>query len=95
MLSSSLTTKFCDHYKLKIAVILSVDGDYDEKLTEFLLKHSKFRRPVLSIKDNVTVVFGVTLNQIIDVVCPSVHRKSRACVQSVTRFKTSQTETIT
>ncbi|XP_020610882.1 neuronal acetylcholine receptor subunit alpha-3-like [Orbicella faveolata] len=44
------------------------DGDYDEKLTEHLFRHSKSRRPVLSIKDNVTVVFGVTLNQIIDVV---------------------------
>jgi len=47
----------------------SADGDYDEKLTEHLFRHSKSRRPVLSIKDNVTVVFGVTLNQIIDVVC--------------------------
>lgn len=44
------------------------DGDYDERLVEFLLSHSKSRRPVLSIKDNVTVQFGITLNQIIDVV---------------------------
>lgn len=44
------------------------DGDYEEKLTEFLTKNNKDRRPVLSIKDRVTVVFGITLNQIVDVV---------------------------
>ncbi|XP_073230007.1 neuronal acetylcholine receptor subunit alpha-7-like isoform X1 [Porites lutea] len=39
-------------------------------LTSFLSRHmhSKDHRPVLRITDNVTVTFGVTLNQIVDVV---------------------------
>ena len=44
------------------------DGDYEEKLTNFVTRNNKDRRPVLSILDKVTVVFGITLNQIVDVV---------------------------
>lgn len=47
------------------------DGDYEEKLTNFVTRNNKDRRPVLSILDKVTVVFGITLNQIVDVV--SIH----------------------
>ena len=61
--------------------ILSTDGDYDERLVEFLLSHSKSRRPVLSIKDNVTVQFGITLNQIIDVVCIMIILSCREIVR--------------
>lgn len=49
--------------------MLDNDGVYEEMLTSFLSRHSKDRRPVLRITDNVTVTFGVTLNQIVDVVC--------------------------
>ena len=49
--------------------MLDNDGVYEERLTIFLSRHSKDRRPVLRITDNVTVTFGVTLNQIVDVVC--------------------------
>lgn len=44
------------------------DGDYEEQLTNFVTRNNKDRRPVLSILDKVTVVFGITLNQIVDVV---------------------------
>ncbi|KAM7445866.1 hypothetical protein ABFA07_005659 [Porites harrisoni] len=44
------------------------DGVCEEKLASFLSRHTKDRRPVLRITDNVTVTFGVTLNQIVDVV---------------------------
>ena len=47
------------------------DGDYEEQLTNFVTRNNKDRRPVLSILDKVTVVFGITLNQIVDVV--SIH----------------------
>jgi len=49
--------------------MLDNDGVYEEMLTSFLSRHSKDHRPVLRITDNVTVTFGVTLNQIVDVVC--------------------------
>lgn len=49
--------------------MLDNDGFYEEMLTSFLSRHSKDHRPVLRITDNVTVTFGVTLNQIVDVVC--------------------------
>lgn len=51
--------------------MLDNDGVYEEMLTCFLSRHmhSKDHRPVLRITDNVTVTFGVTLNQIVDVVC--------------------------
>lgn len=49
--------------------MLDNDGVHEEMLTSFLSRHSKDHRPVLRITDNVTVTFGVTLNQIVDVVC--------------------------
>ena len=49
--------------------MLDNDGVYEKMLTRFLSRHSKYHRPVLRITDNVTVTFGVTLNQIVDVVC--------------------------
>ena len=49
--------------------MLDNDGGYEERLTRFLSRRSKYHRPVLRITDNVTVTFGVTLNQIVDVVC--------------------------
>ena len=49
--------------------MLDNDGVCEEKLARFLSRHTKDRRPVLRITDNVTVTFGVTLNQIVDVVC--------------------------
>ena len=49
--------------------MLDNDGVYEERLACFLSRHTKDRRPVLRITDNVTVTFGVTLNQIVDVVC--------------------------
>jgi len=45
-----------------------LDGHFEEELTDYLSKRSKDSRPVLRIKDNVVVEFGITLNQIIDVV---------------------------
>ncbi|XP_068698594.1 acetylcholine receptor subunit alpha-1-B-like [Montipora foliosa] len=50
------------------AIEVVQDGDYEEKLANFVTRNSKDRRPVLSIQDKVTVVFGITLNQIVDVV---------------------------
>ena len=49
--------------------MLDNDGVCEERLTSFLSRHGKYHRPVLRITDNVTVTFGVTLNQIVDVVC--------------------------
>ena len=49
--------------------MLDNDGVCEEKLASFLSRRTKDRRPVLRITDNVTVTFGVTLNQIVDVVC--------------------------
>lgn len=49
--------------------MLDNDGVCEEKLARFLSRRTKDRRPVLRITDNVTVTFGVTLNQIVDVVC--------------------------
>ena len=49
--------------------MLDNDGGYEETLTSFLSRRGNNHRPVLRITDNVTVTFGVTLNQIVDVVC--------------------------
>ena len=49
--------------------MLDNDGVCEGKLASFLSRHTKDCRPVLRITDNVTVTFGVTLNQIVDVVC--------------------------
>ena len=55
-------------------ILYYTEDDHEDRLMRIMMSQSKFRRPVLSSKDNVTVHFGITLHQIVDVVSDNIVR---------------------